>query len=151
MILCTAEDHHDRIDAPFSNGNHDPKHHPSLSLLDRFLQYVSIGSTANPNTDAYPSSPGQLVLGKLLAEQMKRMGLDEVEQDSNDWFGGRYLHRSPLCTHHPAQNAHLELRRGFWRGCATAGHRIVSGGDIALAKGGKVIRVADCPALQRAC
>jgi tripeptide aminopeptidase len=39
-------------------------------LLDRFLQYVRIGTAANPESDAYPSSPGQLVLGKLLLNQL---------------------------------------------------------------------------------
>ena len=50
-------------------------------LLDRFLQYVRINSTAVEDTDSYPSSPGQLEVGKLLVQQMKEMGIDDASQD----------------------------------------------------------------------
>ena len=44
-------------------------------LLDRFLRYVQIDTTAGEPRPTYPSSPGQLVLGKLLAEELRQMGL----------------------------------------------------------------------------
>lgn len=117
-------------------------------LLDRFLQYVSIGSTANPNTDAYPSSPGQLVLGKLLAEQMKRMGLDEVEQDSNGLVWGTIPASVPGSVPTILLNAHLDTSpEASGEDVQPQVIESYAGGDIALAKGGKVIRVADCPAL----
>ena len=50
-------------------------------LLDRFLQYVRINSTAVEDTDDYPSSPGQLEVGKLLVQQMKEIGIDDASQD----------------------------------------------------------------------
>ena len=40
-------------------------------LKDRFLAYVQVDTTANPDTDEYPSSPGQWELGKLLVEQLQ--------------------------------------------------------------------------------
>ena len=52
-------------------------------LLDRFLQYVKIDTTAVEQTDAVPSSPGQLEIGKLLASQLKDMGLADVTQDAH--------------------------------------------------------------------
>lgn len=51
-------------------------------LLDRFLQYVAIDTTANFNTDEYPSSPGQLEIGKLLVAQLQEMGIADASQDS---------------------------------------------------------------------
>lgn len=51
-------------------------------LLDRFLQYVRIDTTANENTDDYPSSPGQLEIGKLLVAQMQEMGIEDAHQDA---------------------------------------------------------------------
>jgi tripeptide aminopeptidase len=51
-------------------------------LLDRFLQYVAIDTTANESTDEYPSSPGQLEIGKLLVQQMLEMGISDAAQDS---------------------------------------------------------------------
>ena len=50
-------------------------------LLDRFLQYVQIDTTAVDDTDHYPSSPGQMEMGKLLVEQMKAIGIEDAEQD----------------------------------------------------------------------
>ena len=50
-------------------------------LLDRFLQYVRIDTTAVDESDDYPSSPGQLEIGKLLAEQMLAMGIADAHQD----------------------------------------------------------------------
>ena len=52
-------------------------------LLDRFLQYVKIDTTAVEQTEAVPSSPGQLEIGKLLASQLKEMGLADVTQDTH--------------------------------------------------------------------
>lgn len=50
-------------------------------LLQRFLQYVQIDTTAVEDAGCYPSSPGQLELGKLLAQQMTEMGIQDVSQD----------------------------------------------------------------------
>lgn len=50
------------------------------TLLQRFLRYVKIDTTANPNTDLYPSSNGQFTLGKLLATELQELGL-EASQD----------------------------------------------------------------------
>lgn len=53
----------------------------SARLLERFLQYVRIDTMANGTTDAYPSSPGQIELGKLVANQLREMGASNVSQD----------------------------------------------------------------------
>lgn len=50
-------------------------------LLDRFLQYVQIDTTAVEDSGRYPSSPGQLEMGKLLVEQMLAMGITDAAQD----------------------------------------------------------------------
>ncbi|MCL4125504.1 UNVERIFIED_CONTAM: hypothetical protein GTU68_048426 [Idotea baltica] len=50
-------------------------------LLDRFLQYVQIDTTADENSTTYPSSPGQLEIGRLLVQQMIDMGIADAAQD----------------------------------------------------------------------
>ena len=50
------------------------------NLLDRFCKYVKVETTAVEDTTDYPSSPGQLELGKLLMEEMKAIGLKDVAQ-----------------------------------------------------------------------
>ena len=52
-------------------------------LLNRFLRYVAIDTTANPDADSYPSSPGQLTLGKLLVDELRQIGLADAEQDDH--------------------------------------------------------------------
>ena len=54
--------------------------HPAQRLLDRFVRYVQVDTTANDASTTYPSSPGQLVLGKLIAEELRAMGASDVEQ-----------------------------------------------------------------------
>ncbi len=52
-------------------------------LLDRFLRYVRVGTAANPNNDAYPSSPSQRELGQMLCEELAEMTIDDAHQDEN--------------------------------------------------------------------
>ena len=42
----------------------------SQRLLERFLRYVQIDTTARQDTEDYPSSPGQLELGRLLVAEL---------------------------------------------------------------------------------
>lgn len=50
-------------------------------LLDRFLRYVKIETTAVEQTTDYPSSPKELELGKLLTEELQALGLESVTMD----------------------------------------------------------------------
>lgn len=50
-------------------------------LLERFIRYVQVDTTAGDVSKAVPSSPGQLVLGKILVEELKAIGLKDAEQD----------------------------------------------------------------------
>ncbi|MHC4181385.1 MAG: peptidase T, partial [Planctomycetota bacterium] len=50
-------------------------------LLERFLSYVKIDTTAREGAQQYPSSPGQLDLGRLLVGELKALGIDDARQD----------------------------------------------------------------------
>lgn len=52
-------------------------------LLERFLRYTAVDTTAAPESTTYPSSPGQLVLGTLIADELRALKLADVEQDAN--------------------------------------------------------------------
>ena len=52
-------------------------------LLERFVSYVNVDTTANAETTEYPSTPGQLVLGRMLLAELSEMGLQDAHQDSN--------------------------------------------------------------------
>jgi tripeptide aminopeptidase len=52
-------------------------------LLERFLRYVRIDTTAREGADVYPSSPGQLDLGRLLVNELRQIGIADAWQDEN--------------------------------------------------------------------
>jgi tripeptide aminopeptidase len=51
-----------------------------MRLLERFLRYVQIDTTAGEPGSAYPSSPGQLELGRVLVAELQEIGLTDVSQ-----------------------------------------------------------------------
>lgn len=59
-----------------------------MELKDRFLKYVSFDTQSDENSESYPSTDKQLVLLKHLAEEMKGMGLTEVEMDKYGYVTG---------------------------------------------------------------
>ena len=56
-------------------------HHHQQRLLNRFLQYVQMDTTAREDAGSYPSSPGQLALGQLVVQQLTEMGISDAQQD----------------------------------------------------------------------
>ncbi len=52
-------------------------------LLDRFLKYVRVQTTANPSSRDYPSSTGQLELGRILRDELAAMSIEDAFQDEN--------------------------------------------------------------------
>lgn len=53
------------------------------TLLDRFCRYVKVETTAVEEAKTYPSSPGQLDLGRMLADELRALKLDSVSMDEN--------------------------------------------------------------------
>ena len=51
-------------------------------LLERFLSYVRVDTMAREDAGTYPSSPGQLELGRQLARELQAMGLADAQQNA---------------------------------------------------------------------
>lgn len=51
------------------------------SVEERFVRYVQIDTTSDPNSTSFPSTEKQKNLSNLLAEELKQLGLTEVEVD----------------------------------------------------------------------
>ena len=51
------------------------------TVKDRFLKYVQIDTTADPNSTTFPSSMKQKDLAKVLVEELKAMGINNAEMD----------------------------------------------------------------------
>ncbi|MEG8946438.1 peptidase T [Rosettibacter firmus] len=52
-----------------------------FTVLDRFLKYVKIETTSDEDSKTFPSDPKQLELSRLLVEELKQIGMQEVEMD----------------------------------------------------------------------
>ncbi|WP_299013414.1 peptidase T [uncultured Polaribacter sp.] len=52
-------------------------------ITNRFIKYVTVDTESNPNNPDFPSSENQWDLAKILVEDLKAIGLQEVELDEN--------------------------------------------------------------------
>src|SRR5689334_573685 len=57
-----------------------------MSVLDRFLHYVTIDTRADESSTTSPTTPGQLVLQQILAGELRAIGLDDVTVDTNGYL-----------------------------------------------------------------
>lgn len=57
-----------------------------MTVLDRFLRYVTIDTRADEASTSSPSTPGQLVLQQRLADELRAIGLTDVEVDANGYL-----------------------------------------------------------------
>jgi tripeptide aminopeptidase len=121
-------------------------------LLQRFLRYVKIDTTARTDVKNYPSSPGQLRLGRLLLRELKAMGIEDARQDEF----GIVLATVPATVAEPAPTiafcAHMDTSpETTGKGVKPQVIRKYRGGEIVLpANPQQVIRVSDNPELEKA-
>ena len=59
-----------------------------MELLERFLKYVGFDTQSDENSTTFPSTEKQKVLLACLAEEMKALGLQEVEMDRYGYVMG---------------------------------------------------------------
>lgn len=59
-----------------------------MTIKDRFLEYVSFDTKADPSSETFPSSAKELVLLNHLADQMRTLGMTEVEVDEYGYAMG---------------------------------------------------------------
>jgi len=57
-----------------------------MTVLDRFLRYVRIDTRADDSSTSCPSTPGQLTLQRLLADELRDIGLEDVDVDANGYL-----------------------------------------------------------------
>jgi tripeptide aminopeptidase len=119
------------------------------TLLDGFLRYVRVDTQAVEQTTAYPSSPGQLELGKMLLGELRVLGLKDAEQNEH----GIVMATIPATTRRSAPViaffAHMDTSpETSGKNVKPVVHENYAGGDIVLpGDKSKVIRVADSPDL----
>lgn len=119
-----------------------------MDLKDRFLKYVSFDTQSSEESTTFPSTERQLVLLRHLAEEMKGMGLTEVEMDEHGYVMGT-VPATPGFEDRPTIGfiAHVDTSPDM--SGANVKPRLIEGydgGDIALNEE-VTMRVADFPEL----
>jgi len=54
-------------------------------MIKRFTTYVKVDTQSNAEVETCPSTPGQLTLAKMLVEELKTIGMDDVTIDENGY------------------------------------------------------------------
>jgi tripeptide aminopeptidase len=122
----------------------------SHSVTDRFLRYVTIDTQSSPSSKTFPSTEKQKDLGRLVAQELRELGIADAHLDEHGYVYGTlpansdkavpvicfcaHMDTSPDCS---GKDVKPQLVRNY------------QGGDITLlADPSQVIRVADNPALK---
>ncbi len=120
------------------------------TLLDRFCRYVQIETTANEDTTDYPSTPGQLDLSRLLADELKALGLENVTMDEHGivigTVPGNVAGAPTIC-----YCSHVDTSPEFsGKNVKPIVHKNYDGGNIQLpGDSSRVIKPADNPDLEK--
>jgi tripeptide aminopeptidase len=57
-----------------------------VTVLDRFLRYVRVDTRSDERSTSTPSTPGQLVLMRMLADELRAVGLSDVMLDEHGYL-----------------------------------------------------------------
>ena len=117
-------------------------------LLDRFLRYVQVDTTAVEEAGKYPSSDGQLELGKVLLDELNAIGVENATQNEFGIVVGT-IPATNNCTETIVFNSHVDTSP------ETSGENVkpnvienFDGQDIQLSgDSSKVITAATCSEL----
>ncbi len=118
------------------------------TLLERFLRYVRIDTKADEKSTTYPSSPGQLVLGAVLRDELLALGITDAVQNEHGLVFATVPGNVPGAPT-IAFNAHVDTNpENSGKDVDPQVIRGYRGGDITLPKDPtKVIRVTENPEL----
>ena len=54
-------------------------------LINRLIGYAKVDTQSNASSETCPSTPGQLTLGRMLVEELNKIGLVDVTMDDNGY------------------------------------------------------------------
>lgn len=121
------------------------------ALLERFLRYVALDTSSDPDSEDFPSTERQLQLSRLLLEEIKAMGIEDAQIDEH----GYLIAKLPASVGYEALPklafiAHVDTSPDF-SGSGVRPQVIDSyqGGDIALGSGGLVLSPKEFPLMKQ--
>lgn len=120
-----------------------------MKAYERFLKYVSVWTTSDEASETVPSADRERVLAKMLAEEMKEMGIEDARADEKGYVYGS-IPATPGCENAPALGliAHMDTSPD------APGENVrpqiiedYDGKDIVLGTSGRTIKVEEFPHL----
>ena len=122
-----------------------------MTVIDRFLEYVKIDTQSDEESTTTPSTAGQHDLARLLVEQLKAMGAEEITYDESKCYIYASVPASAGCEEAPVLGfiAHMDTSSAV--SGANVKPRIIDdydGQDIVLNEEQKIVmKTADFPEL----
>jgi tripeptide aminopeptidase len=114
---------------------------------ERFLRYVRIDTRSDEDSDTYPSTEGQLVLLRLLRDELEAAGLPDASLDEH----GYVVATLPSTVEHDVPTialfAHVDTAREVNGAGVDPRRRRYEGGEILLGDSGAAIRPEESPEL----
>ncbi len=78
------------------------------SVIEKFLKYVSYDTNSNSSSEKSPSTEGQLVLAKILKEELITLGLSDVTMDEYGYVMGTLPSNTENCHKSLGLVAHMD-------------------------------------------
>ncbi|MBV8943672.1 MAG: peptidase T [Solirubrobacterales bacterium] len=118
-------------------------------LLERFCRYVRIDTQSRRDRSGSPSTPGQMVLGRMLVEELLAAGLEDVQLDENGYVTATLRRNVDSPAPVIGVLAHLDTTPDApGGGVQPIVHRGYDGGVIELPNGETVLDPRQMPELQ---
>ena len=120
-----------------------------MRAYQRLLQYVQVHTTSDPATGTHPSTQRQFDLARMLADELRALGVGDADVDEHCYVYG-HLPATPGCEGRPALGliAHMDTAPdASGEKVQPILHENYDGRDVTLPGTGAVMKVADFPFL----
>ena len=121
-----------------------------MRAYERLMNYVKVHTTSQDGTGRTPTTERQLDLARMLAEEMRAMGIADARVDGFGYVYGS-LPATPGCEKSPAIGwiAHMDTAQAFsGENVKPILHENYDGGDVALPQCGRVLKTSEFPFLK---
>ncbi len=103
-----------------------------MDIVERFKKYIAVDTKADESSETCPSTKGQLELGKMIVEDMKKIGLEDVIQDENGYVYGTLKSNVDFKVPTIGFIAHMDTAPDLDGKCTNPQTFVYQGGDIKL-------------------
>ena len=121
-----------------------------MRAVERFCRYAAYDTQSSELSGTSPATEKQLVLAKVLCEELTALGAENAHVDEYGYVYG-WVPAAPGCEAAPALGliAHMDTAPAFsGTGVTPVFHEHYDGGDVPLPKAGRTIRVKDFPQMK---